>query len=148
MRQASDRLYSVYCSAATREMLLCLERYPCRINYANGVLEARVQRYRHLKKLLVGGPLLLLVAYTLTSTLFRSPSPWKPRRSSSSSLVTKSKSLCSMPTTAPAPSCFVSAQLARPGLNAHSPGDPSRKYSRAKAKLFSTLETSGASRGS
>lgn len=55
MRQASDRLYSVYCSAATREMLLCLERYPCRINYANGVLEARVQRYRHLKKLLVGG---------------------------------------------------------------------------------------------
>jgi DNA cross-link repair 1C protein len=44
---------SVYCSAATREMLLRLERYPCRINYANGLLEARTQRYRHLKNLLV-----------------------------------------------------------------------------------------------
>ncbi|KAK4103240.1 hypothetical protein N658DRAFT_514742 [Parathielavia hyrcaniae] len=29
-----------------------LYRYPCRINYANGILEARVQRYRHLKTLL------------------------------------------------------------------------------------------------
>jgi hypothetical protein len=46
-------LRSVYCSAATREMLLRLERYPCRINYANGILEARLQRYRHLRNLLV-----------------------------------------------------------------------------------------------
>ena len=34
-------------------MLLRLERYPCRINYASGILEARVQRYRHLRNLLV-----------------------------------------------------------------------------------------------
>jgi hypothetical protein len=34
-------------------MLLRLERYPCRINYANGILEARIQRYRHLRNLLV-----------------------------------------------------------------------------------------------
>src|SRR5690242_21597755 len=46
-------LHSVYCSAATKEMLLRLERYPCRINYASGILEARVQRYRHLRSLLV-----------------------------------------------------------------------------------------------
>lgn len=43
----------VYCSAATREMLLRLERFPCRINYAKGILEARVQTYKHLKNLLV-----------------------------------------------------------------------------------------------
>jgi hypothetical protein len=44
---------SVYCSAATREMLLRLERYPCRINYAKGILEARQQTYKHLHKVLV-----------------------------------------------------------------------------------------------
>ncbi|POR36254.1 Protein artemis [Tolypocladium paradoxum] len=42
----------VYCSAATREILLRLERYPCRINYAQGILEARQQTYRHLGKVL------------------------------------------------------------------------------------------------
>ncbi|SPO05263.1 uncharacterized protein DNG_07950 [Cephalotrichum gorgonifer] len=42
----------VYCSAATREILLRLERYPCRINHAKGVLEARVQTYKHLRNLL------------------------------------------------------------------------------------------------
>ncbi|TQN67385.1 Protein artemis [Colletotrichum shisoi] len=47
----------VYCSAATREMLLRLERYPCRLNYARGILEARVQTYRHLKNLLKPLPL-------------------------------------------------------------------------------------------
>ncbi|KAI8255458.1 hypothetical protein K4K58_005663 [Colletotrichum sp. SAR11_239] len=47
----------VYCSAATREMLLRLERYPCRINYAKGILEARVQTYKHLKSLLKPLPL-------------------------------------------------------------------------------------------
>ncbi|KAK4179431.1 beta-lactamase-like protein [Triangularia setosa] len=47
----------VYCSAATKEMLLRLERFPCRINYAKGILEARVQRYRHLKTLLKPLPL-------------------------------------------------------------------------------------------
>ena len=34
-------------------MLLRLERFPCRLNYAKGILEARVQRYKHLKNLLV-----------------------------------------------------------------------------------------------
>ncbi|KAL8421169.1 hypothetical protein RB596_002093 [Gaeumannomyces avenae] len=47
----------VYCSAPTRELLLRLERYPCRINYANGILEARVQTYKHLKNLLKPIPL-------------------------------------------------------------------------------------------
>ncbi|TIC95143.1 Protein artemis [Colletotrichum higginsianum] len=47
----------VYCSAATREMLLRLERYPCRLNYARGILEARVQTYKHLKNLLKPLPL-------------------------------------------------------------------------------------------
>ncbi|SPQ26974.1 472e3bed-0eb1-4807-835d-5ff55159e861 [Thermothielavioides terrestris] len=47
----------VFCSAATKEMLLRLERYPCRINYANGILEARIQRYRHLRNLLKPIPL-------------------------------------------------------------------------------------------
>lgn len=47
----------VYCSAATREMLLLLEKYPCRINYVKGILEARVQTYRHLKTVLKPLPL-------------------------------------------------------------------------------------------
>ncbi|KAK3692298.1 beta-lactamase-like protein [Podospora appendiculata] len=47
----------VYCSAATKEILLRLERFPCRINYAKGILEARVQRYKHLKSLLKPLPL-------------------------------------------------------------------------------------------
>ncbi|AEO58918.1 hypothetical protein MYCTH_52175 [Thermothelomyces thermophilus ATCC 42464] len=48
---------NVYCSAATKEMLLRLERYPCRINYARGILEARVQKYRHLRNLFKPIPL-------------------------------------------------------------------------------------------
>ncbi|KXJ88406.1 beta-lactamase-like protein [Microdochium bolleyi] len=47
----------VYCSAATREILLRLERYPCRINYAQGILEAREQTYRQQAKLLKPLPL-------------------------------------------------------------------------------------------
>lgn len=46
-------LASVYCSAATREILLRLERYPCRINYAKGILETRQQTFKHLHKVLV-----------------------------------------------------------------------------------------------
>ncbi|KAF5971560.1 hypothetical protein FBULB1_9164 [Fusarium bulbicola] len=42
----------VYCSAATKEILLRLERYPCRINYAKGVLESRQQTFKHLRKVL------------------------------------------------------------------------------------------------
>jgi DNA cross-link repair 1C protein len=44
---------SVYCSAATKELLLRLERYPHRLNFALGVLESRKQQYKHLKSLLV-----------------------------------------------------------------------------------------------
>ncbi|EHK44641.1 hypothetical protein TRIATDRAFT_292345 [Trichoderma atroviride IMI 206040] len=46
----------VYCSAATREILLRLERYPCRINYSKGILEARQQTYKHLSKVIVCPP--------------------------------------------------------------------------------------------
>ncbi|CAH0021722.1 unnamed protein product [Clonostachys rhizophaga] len=48
---------SVYCSAATRAILLRLERYPCRINYALGILETRQQTYKHLHKVLKPLPL-------------------------------------------------------------------------------------------
>jgi len=47
----------VYCSAATKELLLRLEKYPHRMNFAKGVLETRKQTYRHLKKLLRPIPL-------------------------------------------------------------------------------------------
>ncbi|CVK93405.1 uncharacterized protein FMAN_02813 [Fusarium mangiferae] len=47
----------VYCSAATKEILLRLERYPCRINYAKGVLELRQQTFKHLRKVLKPLPL-------------------------------------------------------------------------------------------
>lgn len=47
----------VYCSAATKEILLRLERYPCRINYAKGVLESRLQTFKHLRKVLKPLPL-------------------------------------------------------------------------------------------
>ncbi|OIW24411.1 hypothetical protein CONLIGDRAFT_691706 [Coniochaeta ligniaria NRRL 30616] len=47
----------LYCSAATKELLLQLERFPCRINYAKGILEARVMTYKHLKSLLKPLPL-------------------------------------------------------------------------------------------
>ena len=46
-------LRSVYCSAATKQILLRLETYACRINYAKGVLEAEQQTYKHLRKILV-----------------------------------------------------------------------------------------------
>ncbi|KAG9240720.1 hypothetical protein BJ878DRAFT_578831 [Calycina marina] len=42
----------VYCSAATRELLLRLERYPYRMNIELGVLDPRKQNYKHLKDLL------------------------------------------------------------------------------------------------
>ncbi|GJN84252.1 hypothetical protein PLIIFM63780_007808 [Purpureocillium lilacinum] len=47
----------VYCSGGTREILLRLERYPCRINYAQGILETRQQTYKHLSKVLKPLPL-------------------------------------------------------------------------------------------
>ncbi|KAK5121355.1 hypothetical protein LTR85_005521 [Meristemomyces frigidus] len=47
----------IYCSPATREILLRLEKYPHRMNFAKGILETRKQTYRHLKKLLKAIPL-------------------------------------------------------------------------------------------
>jgi DNA cross-link repair 1C protein len=47
----------VYCSAATKALLLRLERYPHRINFEKGILESRKQHYRHLKNLLKPIPL-------------------------------------------------------------------------------------------
>ncbi|KAI1099440.1 Metallo-hydrolase/oxidoreductase [Jackrogersella minutella] len=55
-----DKLRSpfVYCSGATREILLRLEKYPCRLNYANGIFEdPRMQTYKHLAKVLKPIPL-------------------------------------------------------------------------------------------
>jgi len=47
----------IYCSPATRDILLRLEKYPHRMNFAKGVLETRKQTYRHLKNLLKAIPL-------------------------------------------------------------------------------------------
>ncbi|CAK7200029.1 hypothetical protein SEUCBS139899_002717 [Sporothrix eucalyptigena] len=47
----------VYCSMATRALVLRLEKYPCRINFAKRILEARKQTYKHLKHLLKPLPL-------------------------------------------------------------------------------------------
>lgn len=47
----------IYCSPATRELLLRLEKYPHRMNFAKGILESRKQTYRHLKFLLKPIPL-------------------------------------------------------------------------------------------
>ncbi|GAB7329712.1 hypothetical protein MBLNU13_g01444t1 [Cladosporium sp. NU13] len=47
----------IYCSPATKEILLRLEKYPHRMNFAKGILEARKQTYKHLKKLLKTIPL-------------------------------------------------------------------------------------------
>jgi len=47
----------VYCSAATKRILLRMEKYPHRINYAKGILEARKQTYRHLQKVLRALPM-------------------------------------------------------------------------------------------
>lgn len=47
----------VYCSAATKRLLLRMEKYPHRINFAKGILEARKQTYRHLRKVLKALPL-------------------------------------------------------------------------------------------
>jgi len=47
----------VYCSAATRRILLKMEKYPHRINFSTGILEARKQTYKHLKLILRALPL-------------------------------------------------------------------------------------------
>ena len=48
---------SIYCSAATKELLLRLEKYPHRLNFARGILEAQKVMFKHLKKLLKPIPL-------------------------------------------------------------------------------------------
>ncbi|KAJ9221110.1 hypothetical protein DTO169C6_6496 [Paecilomyces variotii] len=47
----------IYCSAATRELLLRIEKYPHRMNFSKGILESRKQHYNHLAKLLRPIPL-------------------------------------------------------------------------------------------
>lgn len=46
----------VYCSAATRAMLLKLQRKASRINFAQGILEAEEITYKHQTNRLVGLP--------------------------------------------------------------------------------------------
>jgi DNA cross-link repair 1C protein len=41
-----------YCTPATRDILLRLEKYPHRMNFAKGILETRIQSYRHRKDLM------------------------------------------------------------------------------------------------
>lgn len=47
----------VYCSPATKEILLRLEKFPSRMNFAKGILETRKQTYKHLRLLLKTIPL-------------------------------------------------------------------------------------------
>lgn len=53
----SVKMPFVYCSATTKRILLKMEKYPHRINFAKGILEARKQHYRHLKTILRPLPL-------------------------------------------------------------------------------------------
>ena len=46
-------LYSLYCSPATREILLRLQKYPHRLNFAKGILESEKLTYKHLEDRLV-----------------------------------------------------------------------------------------------
>lgn len=52
----SFRAPFIYCSAATRELLLRIEKYPHRMNFSKGILESRRLHYKHLTKLLVSVP--------------------------------------------------------------------------------------------
>ncbi|KAK1072981.1 hypothetical protein LTR74_002213 [Friedmanniomyces endolithicus] len=47
----------VYCSPATREILLRLQKFPHRMNFARGIVEKHEQHFKHLKKLLKPIPL-------------------------------------------------------------------------------------------
>jgi DNA cross-link repair 1C protein len=47
----------VYCSYATKELLLQVEKYPHRVNFSKGIIESRRQHYKHLKSLLKPIPL-------------------------------------------------------------------------------------------
>ena len=47
----------VYCTTTTRNILLKLEKYPHRINFAKGILESRKLHYHHLDTILRPLPL-------------------------------------------------------------------------------------------
>ena len=47
----------IFCSPATRRLLLRIEKYPHRMNFAKGILEVRKQTYRHLQLILKAIPL-------------------------------------------------------------------------------------------
>ena len=47
----------VYCSAATKAILLKIEKYPHRMNFTRGILECRLQHFKHLKNILKPIPL-------------------------------------------------------------------------------------------
>ncbi|KAJ6119325.1 hypothetical protein N7523_003605 [Penicillium sp. IBT 18751x] len=53
----SFRAPFIYCSPATRELLLRIEKYPHRMNFHKGILESRRLHYKHLAKLLRAIPL-------------------------------------------------------------------------------------------
>ncbi|OGM49084.1 DNA repair protein [Aspergillus bombycis] len=53
----SFRAPFIYCSVATRELLLHIEKYPHRMNFSKGILESRRLHYKHLSKLLRPIPL-------------------------------------------------------------------------------------------
>ncbi|KAL5361032.1 beta-lactamase-like protein [Aspergillus floccosus] len=53
----SFRAPFIYCSAATRELLLRIEKYPHRMNFSKGILGSRQLHYKHLSKLLRPIPL-------------------------------------------------------------------------------------------
>lgn len=71
----------VYCSAATRAMLLKLQRKASRINFAQGVLEAEEITYKHQKNRLVRLPY-LSAAHDQQLMSNRKLCHWIPRRMS------------------------------------------------------------------
>lgn len=60
------RMPFVYCSAATRRLLLQMEKYPHRVNFSKGILESRKQTYKHLKFILRALPLQTPIELELT----------------------------------------------------------------------------------
>ncbi|KAF7589833.1 DNA crosslink repair [Aspergillus hancockii] len=65
----SFRAPFIYCSAATRELLLRIEKYPHRMNFSRGILESRRLHYKHLAKLLRPIPLATPTEIELTPRL-------------------------------------------------------------------------------
>ncbi|KAL4891692.1 beta-lactamase-like protein [Aspergillus ambiguus] len=62
----SFRAPFIYCSPATRELLLRIEKYPHRLNFSRGVLESRRLHYKHLSRLLKPIPLNTATVIELT----------------------------------------------------------------------------------